>query len=307
MWGHILAILVALIVASIVFAYIKGKYYLNLAVQKLTNTNYCHKYPKSAPCSLWSFKECTNNKYDSKDEALLSLGHLFNEVVELGNKAPDVYTKINEYWIPINHERTPIAHLYTLNDKTIIVIRGTDEDITGEWKLDSKFGQVDYVNGTKVSAGFLKTYNYFRDKLLNDVKTKTPAKEIYIVGHSLGSGIAAILTADYLTNLPNSTIYTFAMAPPRAGNINLANYIKNHPNLGWYVSLINMADIVPFSPPSLMYAWSTKNIDDYSHIGEINIYHNNYNSLLLNHSASQYVYALNNGKCGKFISIDQTL
>ena len=315
MTGLEVALLIILIIWIIgVSIYISYKIILENTKKRLFNRNYCKTDPKSLPCSNWTYEKCTDvNEYDDKDKALLNLGQLYIQVVELLNKPTD-YFKVAEYninrkYIPQEYE--PIAYLFTSidQDKAFIVIRGTD-DIHKEWELDYNYGQTKfpYVEGTdiQVSKGFLKAYQYFRDNLINDVRTKINSKDIYIVGHSLGAGIVALLTADYLANT-DKNLHSFAIAPPRAGNINLQNFItKNKSRLKWYVSMINLSDIVTSLPTSLMYSFTNNSIEDYTHIGEILTFDKNYNSWSLNHSTNLYIGKLAdlkypNKKCGTFV------
>lgn len=310
---QILVVVIVVVLFVMLAIYLVGINVEKSTQDRLFNRWYCDTNPKSLPCAEYDYSSCTTLKYDDQMQTALNLGDLFISTVDLFDDIPG-YELINSYKInpkKVKGEYEPLCYFFKQPNTTngFIVVRGTDH-LSGEWELDYHYGQVNFPyikdDSIKVSKGFLKAYDYFRQRLIDDVKKNPQIKDIYVVGHSLGAGIVALLVADFAENL-DKKLTVFNMAPPRPGNNSFVNYIENSKNILSYVSMINLSDIVPSLPPPLMYASAAGQTDEYSHVGKKVVFDLNYNSFTLNHATNLYVGVLSEmlgyKDCGKYVSL----
>jgi hypothetical protein len=151
----------------------------------------------------------------------------------------------------------------------------------------------------KIHTGFLTIYETIRADIINTLNTIKP-NNIMITGISLGGAIACLCGIDLYfyyktigdTYQPNIIIYTFAA--PKVGDEKFSQLFNDNPRVTLY-SLINKADVIPNSPPSV-----TPNFNDYknpyfySSVGISKYADIQRNSLYENHIMPTYVYGLKN-------------
>ena len=296
MWGIVLLIIVVIVILILTYYVVKN--IIKYVADTGSNKDYCKEHKDDIPCVKTDYSKYATSTYTNKKQSLINLGNLFMNVHELDN-IPNGYTVLSTYHFP--NWSNPIAHLLIDDTKSnlFIVIRGTDPNHKLERTLDIEYKQIKYpyVKSTNmyVAYGFNKAYSYFRDKLIKDVKKYTHINNIYVVGHSLGAAICALLTADYIENT-NKNIHTFVIAPPRAGDGRLSNFIKNSKFSIWYTSIINLSDLVPAAPSPLIYYLYKNSMYFYTHIGDdIILFDKNYGSGVLNHSSNLYISTLIQG------------
>lgn len=305
--------IIVMIILLVGFGYWVGK----KTYRRLFNNKYCKENPKSLPCSIYNYDECVSTVFrpDSTfdPQTALNLGSLYFSTVEtMESKYQSNFVDINQYWLPVKGEKSPIVYLYHYkNDPTVgfIVVRGTDRTNWEEWKIDAKYALRKHPKVTTADVyccrGFLKSYLDIRDSLLNDIN-KSKIKTFFVVGNSLGSGIIASMMADLLENAGDRKYYVYCFGSPRGGGLRLATFIENHKNLGSYNNIINLSDIVPNLPEALMYSWKDNQIEPYSHIGYSVVFDRNYDSYKLNHAINVSMDYLANtllkkNNCGTFV------
>lgn len=138
-----------------------------------------------------------------------------------------------------------VAHQGTDTSKILPVL--TDADIFMK-KLDSTLFP-GISSSVEVHAGFADAQSAAASDVLSAVKTaisRFGAKEVTLVGHSLGAAIS-LLDAVYLPlHLPGITFKTVCYGLPRVGNQAFADYVDAH--VTSFNRINNMEDPVPILP-----------------------------------------------------------
>ena len=170
-----------------------------------------------------------------------------------------------------------VWELYMRNDKVpVISIRGTTQN-TQSWlanfyaamvpaKGSIQLGENDVFNyqlatnpDAAVHVGWLVSLGFLSKTILPAIDSlyKSGSKEMLIIGHSQGGGIAYLLTA-YLLNLQlNGTLpkdlrfKTYCSAGPKPGNLQFAYEYESMIQNGWAYNVVNSADWVPEVPISI--------------------------------------------------------
>jgi hypothetical protein len=145
-----------------------------------------------------------------------------------------------------------------------VAIRGT----VGlyDWRTNFQLGRLTTPDGNgRFHAGFYRAIEDAFEPLLTELRRYRPEIPVYVTGHSLGGGMAALLHATWIAcracgksdpgNPPTHSAYTFGM--PRYGDdTGVQAYRCPH-------HIIKTQDIVPRAPPMwLGYANSLTEYDD---------------------------------------------
>ncbi|MCF1752901.1 lipase family protein [Mariniradius sediminis] len=100
-------------------------------------------------------------------------------------------------------------------------------------------------------------------------------KDLLIMGHSQGGGIAYLLTAYLLTNRANGKIpsdwiiKTYCSAAPKPGNLFFAMDYENLTQDGWAYNVINASDWVPQTPFSIQTIADFNKVNPFSDVDQI--------------------------------------
>jgi hypothetical protein len=164
----------------------------------------------------------------------------------------------------------------------------------------------DSEDAPKIHTGFLTIYETIRTEIITTLNTIYP-DNIMITGISLGGAIACLCgidlyfyyktiednTQDIKKYQPNIIIYTFAA--PKVGDEKFSQLFNDNKGRVTLYSLINKADIIPNSPPSVTpNFYDYKNPYFYSSVGISKYADIQRNSLYENHIMPTYVYGLKN-------------
>lgn len=146
--------------------------------------------------------------------------------------------------------------LQTADTKQVwIAFRGTQS--AHEWKEDFDLAQVPFqgnTSGVLVHRGFSEIYASLKAKLRAAI-AQVPLV-LFITGHSLGAGVAALCSADLGTSKVVQDIRTYLFAPPRSGNQAFVDMVLNGSNLTEFYAVGNFCDIVPTLPLAVEPNWS---------------------------------------------------
>ncbi|KAL0452487.1 UNVERIFIED_CONTAM: hypothetical protein Slati_1226800 [Sesamum latifolium] len=134
----------------------------------------------------------------------------------------DTRGKVPPYLIYLDHDHADI----------VLAIRGLNLAKESDYAvlLDNKLGKMKF-DGGYVHNGLLKAAGCILDaecEVLKELAEKYPNYTLTFTGHSLGSGVAALLTMvvvqnrDRLGNVDRKRIRCFAIAPARCMSLNLA-------------------------------------------------------------------------------------
>ncbi|KAF6175120.1 hypothetical protein GIB67_022801 [Kingdonia uniflora] len=205
-------------------------------------------------CARWAWKRCLHTAgHESENWGLATIEEfepiprhcrliLASYEDDLHNPlwAPPGGYGVNPDWMILrkNYEdtqgRVPPYVIYLDHDNADIVlaIRGLNMAKESDYAvlLDNKLGQRKF-DGGYVHNGLLKAAGWVIDAecdLLKDLAKKYPNYMLTFIGHSLGSGVAALLAMvvvqnlNRLGNIDRRRIRCFAIAPARCMSLNLA-------------------------------------------------------------------------------------
>ncbi|XP_031096300.1 uncharacterized protein LOC116000368 [Ipomoea triloba] len=205
-------------------------------------------------CARWAWKRCLHTAGHDSENWGLATADEFEPVPRLCRYILAVYEDdlrnpqwepprgygINPDWLiqkktyQDNGGRAPPYLLYLDHDHADIVlaIRGLNLAKESDYAvlLDNKLGKRAFEGGY-VHNGLLKAAGWVlkaESETLKDLLAKYPNYTLTFAGHSLGSGVAALLTIvvvnsrDRLGNIDKKRVRCFAIAPARCMSLNLA-------------------------------------------------------------------------------------
>lgn len=205
-------------------------------------------------CARWAWKRCLHTAgHDSENWGLASAEE-FEPVPRLCRLILSVYEEdlrhplwappggygIDPNWLigrktyEDTQGRAPpyVIYLDHENSDIVLAVRGFNLARESDYAvmLDNRLGQRKF-DGGYVHNGLLKAAGFVLDQecgLLKELVEKYPNYSLTFTGHSLGSGVAALLTLvvaqnrDRLGNIDRKRIRCFAIAPARCMSLNLA-------------------------------------------------------------------------------------
>ncbi len=170
------------------------------------------------------------------------------------DKIQDDLAKENMRLVVFFDEDNTQAFVCADADKMIIAVRGTDG--LADAMTDINVDLVDGVGG-QVHEGFNTSASRLWKTIMSVVRHRG-SRSLFITGHSLGAGIATILTARLVQQKdePVNGLYTFGQ--PRTGDKKFARNFNNSFENAW--RFVNNNDVVTRTPFRSM---------GYSHIGNL--------------------------------------
>ncbi|KAL6971957.1 hypothetical protein U1Q18_031640 [Sarracenia purpurea var. burkii] len=205
-------------------------------------------------CARWVWKRCLHTAGHDSETWGLSTVEEFEPIPRICRYILAVYEDdlrqplweplggygINPDWLILKRTyediggRAPPYFLYLDNDHAdiILAIRGLNMAKESDYAvlLDNKLGQRKF-DGGYVHNGLLNAAAWVLDKecdILKELVEKYPSYTLTFTGHSLGSGVAALLTMvvvqnrDRLGNIDRKRVRCYAIAPARCMSLNLA-------------------------------------------------------------------------------------
>lgn len=205
-------------------------------------------------CARWAWKRCLHSAGHDSEDWGLATAEEFEPVPRLCRYILAVYEDDlrNPLWAPpggygINPDwlvtkrsykdtggHAPPYIVYVDHDHTDIVLafRGLNMAKESDYAvlLDNKLGKKKF-DGGYVHNGLFRAAVWVLEnegELLRDLREKYPDYTVTFAGHSLGSGVAALLTMvavqnrDKLGNIERNRIRGYAIAPARSVSLNLA-------------------------------------------------------------------------------------
>lgn len=150
-----------------------------------------------------------------------------------------------------------IGYVASADDVTVVVIRGTDNDV--DWIVNLAVGSMQTPKGP-IHKGFHNAYQPLKPQIVKLVKAAKP-KHLWITGHSLGGALAVVCAYDLIENenLELDGVITFGQ--PMVAKRELANHLDTV-LLGRFAHYVNRNDIVARVPPNFSHfgslVWFTK-------------------------------------------------
>lgn len=131
-----------------------------------------------------------------------------------------------------------------------IIITGQGTTTLRDWSIDFQFWRtsVDYLEGTKVHAGFMKQYNAIRDEMhssIKDIMTLNECSRIICCGHSLFGAVSTVAALDcaLLYDLP---VHCVSFGSPRVGARDFVKLFNNSVDISY--RCVRYKDPVTFTP-----------------------------------------------------------
>lgn len=206
-------------------------------------------------CMRWAWKRCTYVGSDDSaawpcatDDEFAPVPHICRLILavyepDLRNPQfpPDGGYRLNPDWVvkrvtyEQTHGRSPPYLIYADHDhrEIVLAIRGLNLVKESDYKLllDNRLG-MQMFDGGYVHHGLLKSAIWLLNEESETLKRlwleNGSDYRMIFAGHSLGSGVAALLTvivvnhSDRLGGIPRSKIRCYALAPARCMSLNLA-------------------------------------------------------------------------------------
>jgi triacylglycerol lipase len=152
-------------------------------------------------------------------------------------------------------EGLPIGFIAGNKSDVFLVFRGTMTSGELLRNFNVKLVRCPYTSLGKIHDGFLQTYESFRSRILDTLKSVRPEKRLFVTGHSLGAALATLAVPDIIaeTAFKSPTVYTFAS--PRVGDCEFAS-AYNGLCKGRSFRIVNTCDLVvsiPFPVPFLRF------------------------------------------------------
>ncbi|CAG9623668.1 lipase family protein [Sutcliffiella rhizosphaerae] len=178
------------------------------------------------------------------------------------------------------------------SDEAIVVsFRGTQTDL--DWISDADIFQTPFPycpSKPLVHSGFLSIYQSMREELFHCLQALPSNKMLFVTGHSLGGALATLLALDNALNATFTSICMYNYGSPRVGNDDFAKiYNKSVPTS---IRFVNLADLVPFVPPTKVVGPVSKKTWYYHHIGHQSLFILREGSIVKNHSIETYMKAM---------------
>ncbi|KAA8547707.1 hypothetical protein F0562_004136 [Nyssa sinensis] len=206
-------------------------------------------------CLRWGWKRCTyigNNDSETWPTATVDefepvpricriVLAVYEEDLRKPQFEPDGGYRLNQDWVikRVTYEQThgnaPPYLIYADHDhrEIVLAIRGLNLAKESDYKLllDNRLG-MQMFDGGYVHYGLLKSATWLLDQESETLKRlwmeNGSSYKMVFAGHSLGSGIAALLTVivvnhrDKLGGIPRSNVQCYSIAPARCMSLNLA-------------------------------------------------------------------------------------
>lgn len=192
----------------------------------------------------------------------------------------------------------PIGFIAKKGKDVFIVFRGTKT--VKEWIKNFNMGLTEYlISGYgEVHDGFLQTYSFARNSIMEGLRGLEEKARIFVTGHSLGAALATLAAPDIEKNMGRKikTLYTFGS--PRVGNdIFSISYNNEFGNKSYRI--VNASDIVtsiPLPVPLMGFVGGY-----FSHVDSQLSFNLQENNSEINHNMKTYLSELNNSKSRKSI------
>jgi len=144
---------------------------------------------------------------------------------------------------------------YVKDQRTVYVcFRGTSSLRDAITDIDVRYQVID-LDGTmniKVHRGFYTQLMAVYGKLMKDLKSREDDfDKIFVVGHSLGSGLSTLAAAEFVKAFPTKEVHCHTFGCPRVGNNEFVKWFNANVKHNWRV--FNEQDPVAMVPLSFRF------------------------------------------------------
>ena len=155
------------------------------------------------------------------------------------------------------YEESTDAQAFVFQSGSDIIVTGQGSTSMRDWSLDFQIWRtrVDYLQNTKVHAGFMKQYNSIRDRMHHEIAKlmSSAAKEnmrIICTGHSLFGAIATVAALDcsFKYDVP---VHCITFGSPRVGSKKFAKLFNSNVEVSY--RCVRFKDPVSFTPAPIRF------------------------------------------------------
>lgn len=237
--------------------------------------------------SLSAYTQVTGGDFIFKSTVL----HLANCCIETYNQyknngtfqIPSAFTLVTPFEATIFSKQNLFGFIIESETTIIVSFRGTKTE--REWLADFDINKkkFPYVHEKCfVHEGIFNIYQTCRDTILTHLNKLSPAKEVFITGHSLGGALSTLLTLDAIHSTKFTNIQQCSFASPKVGDISFKKLFQNVVTSS--LRFVNIYDLIPLLPPS----FTKSNNATFVHTKEIKTFAYDAGSLKLNHQMETY-------------------
>ena len=189
---------------------------------------------------------------------------IINTVNECSKYSLDIFSKnsanhnYNGTWIENKTgENAGYIHYDEKENTIFVTFRGTRDYYDVKTDIEFPKQKCSFLNNKGVHGGFLKAYNFFKEKLnkkLNELVKKYPDAKIIFTGHSLGGAFATLASLDMANNndLKDKDISLITFGSPRVLSNDAYEYSLTNENTKKLhekaIRVWRTGDIIPSMP-----------------------------------------------------------
>ncbi|BCG59751.1 lipase [Paenibacillus sp. URB8-2] len=165
----------------------------------------------------------------------------------------------------ISNEWERFGFIIESPQEIIIAFRGTSS--TSDWISDIIASQkrFKYIKQDCLThRGFTDIYSSARDELFSALTGLSPAKTLYITGHSLGAALATLCAIDIAANTAHHSPILFTFGSPRVGDPAFSKAFTEYVKNSWRTA--NLYDVVTYTPPTVYKLPKREKKYYYSHV-----------------------------------------
>ena len=208
--------------------------------------------------------------------------------------APQGYQIQAQFTADVLGDQELIGFLMNSATDAILAFRGTDDFPDAIADIRALQITYPYDSAGLTHAGFTAVYQSTRDAVQAALAKLPPGLTLYVTGHSLGGGVAALAALDIAVNSAFHAPIVYTFASPRVGDPDFANrfdavVVKTNSS-SWRI--VNMFDLVPMLPPEkIIDPWEFKTLF-YEHVSDVQLLGFVKGGALANHSLDNYIAAM---------------
>ncbi len=187
---------------------------------------------------------------------LLIKSNIDNSIIKFTSKTFNFKGKFTYY--TNKYDLESMVYFNSKEENLYIIFNGTEFELSIDFVQDAltflKLNQNQIDKSIWVHSGY---YNIlFKDNVINKIFKKIEKysyKNLFVIGHSAGGGLANIFAYLLSEKYPNIKFYLNTFAPVKVGNKKFVKYLGKSQNIQ-ITTLINSHDLIPILPPIKSYS-----------------------------------------------------
>lgn len=193
--------------------------------------------------------------WDSEGYADWPVAELLASMSEASYEPPvdvdPVFHKLGFTQVMAVVDSSMIGYVASTDDVTVVVFRGTDNDV--DWIVNLVAGTTQTPKGP-IHKGFHNAYQPLKPQIVKLVKA-ADSKHLWITGHSLGGALAVVCAYDLIENEKLEVDGVITFGQPMVAKPELAGHLDTM-LVGKFAHYVNRNDIVARVPPNFSHCGS---------------------------------------------------